>query len=198
MRQRLLNDEEDHEDNEYNEEYAEEPPKAGVVRIAKIFLILLLIVAVVLLMIPFLLPVVKSIHKYASQQNRNNIIVVENYHGTTEIQFVSLNTESNSEPVRKTGSNSTLLTKTESNSEPVRKTGPNSEPLKKTESNSESFITKFISDLCVIPWWLYVVVIVVFMVGCIIIWRTWLYLSEVLLAGWVLTRARSQGYTQIV
>ena len=178
MRQRLLNDEEDHEDNEYNEEYAEEPPKAGFVRIAKIFLILLLIVALVLLMLPFLLPVARSIHKYSRQQNICNLIVVENYHGTTEIHFVSL--------------------KTESNSEPVRKTGPNSEPLKKTESNSESFITKFISDLCDIPWWAYVVVIVVFMVVCIIIWRTCLYLSEVLLAGWVLTRARSQGYTQIV
>ena len=193
-----MNDEEDREDNEYNEEYAEERPKESVVRIAKIFLILLLIVALVLLMLPFLLPVARSIHKYSRQQNICNLIVVENYPGTTEIHFVSLKTESNSEPVRKPGSNSTLLTKTESNSEPVRKTGPNSEPLKKTESNSESFITKFISDLCIIPWWAYVVVIVVFMVVCIIIWRTWLYLSEVLLAGWVLTRARSQGYTQIV
>merc|ERR1739842_79249 len=190
MNQRLLNDDEDHEDNEYNEEYAEEPPKEGVGCVVKIFLILLLIVAVVLVLVPSLIPVIKSIHTN-SMNDVNNFLFVEDYQDKTELQTLSLKTRSNSEPL-KTISKSVLLMKTGSNSEPVKKTG----------SDSDSWITKFISDLCAVlydrPWWVYAVAIVLFVVVGITVWRTCLCLGDVLLAGWILTRARSQGYTNIV
>merc|ERR1739842_292363 len=180
MNQRLLNDDEDHEDNEYNEEYAEEPPKEGVGCVVKIFLILLLIVAVVLVLVPSLIPVFKSIHTN-SMNDVNNFLFVEDYQDKTELQTLSLKTRSNSEPF-KTISKSVLLMK--------------------TGSDSDSWITKFISDLCAvlydIPWWVYAVAIVLFVVVGITVWRTCLCLGDGLLAGWILTRARSQGYTNIV
>merc|ERR1712179_691367 len=177
MSQRLLIDNEDHEDNEYNEEYAEEPPKEGVGCVMKIFLILLFIVAIVLVLIPSLIPVFKSIHDYNNVNQVENFILVEDYQNTIELQAVALTKRSNSE----------LLKKTVSNSEPVDKTG----------SNSESWITKFISDLSTIPWWVYAVVIVVFVVIGLTVWRTCLCLGDLLLAGWVLTRARNRGYTDL-
>merc|ERR1711936_1087474 len=186
MSQRLLIDNEDHEDNEYNEEYAEEPPKEGVGCVMKIFLILLFIVAIVLLLIPSLIPVFKSIHDYNNVNQVENFILVEDYQNTIELPAVALTKRSNSDPL-KTGSTSELLKKTVSNSEPVDKTG----------SNSESWITKFISDLRTIPWWVYAVVIVVFVVMGLTVWRTCLCLGDVLLAGWVLTRARNRGYTDL-
>ena len=181
--QRLLNNDEEHENNEYNEEYAEEPPKEGVGCVVKIFLILLLILAVVLVLIPSLLPLVKSLY---SQRNVDNIIAIEDYQDSTAIKLVSVKTRSISEPL-KTGSTSDYLKTTGSNSEALRKTGSNSGPRNTSHLYNST-----------IPWWVYVVVIVVFVVVGVIVWRTWLYLGEILLAGWVLTRAKSQGYTQII
>merc|ERR1712179_78823 len=177
MSQRLLID---------NEEYAEEPPKEGVGCVMKIILILLFIVAIVLVLVPSLIPVFKSIHHYNNVNQVENFILVEDYQNTIELQAVALTKRSNSDPL-KTGSKSELLKKTVSNSEPVDKTG----------SNSESWITKFISDLSTIPWWVYAVVIVVFVVIGLTVWRTCLCLGDLLLAGWVLTRARNRGYTDL-
>merc|ERR1711936_495316 len=173
MSQRLLIDNEDHEDNEYNEEYAEEPPKEGLGCVMKIFLILLFIVAIVLVLIPSLIPVFKSIHDYNNVNQVDTFVLIEDYQNTIELQAVALTKRSNSDPLR---------------------TGSKSELLKKTGSNSESWITKFISDLSTIPWWVYAVVIVVFVVMGLTVWRTCLCLGDVLLAGWVLTRARNRGY----
>ena len=180
MKQSLLNDDDkDHENNEYNEEYAEESPKEGVSRVVKTFLILSFIVVVILVLIPFLLPVVKSLH--SSQQDVDNIIAIEDYQDRT-IQLLSLKTGSNSEPMKKTLLNSEPVRKNGSNSEAFKKNGSNSEALKKTVSNSESFMTKYISKLCAIPWWAYAMVVVVFVAVCCI----------------DLTRARSKGYTQLL
>ena len=189
MSQRLLTEDEDHEDNEYNEEYAEEPPKQGVGCVVKIFLILLLIVAIVLILVPSLIPVFKSLHTN-SMNDVNNFLLVENFKDTTEPQPLLLKTRSNLEPLKTTTKFELLL-----------KSGSNCEPVKKTGSNSESWITKFISDLSTIlddiPWWVYAVVIVVFVLMGLTVWRTCLCLGDILLAGWVLTRARNRGYTDL-
>ena len=81
----------------------------------------------------------------------------------------------------------------ESKIEPWKKPGANSAPLKKLGSK---LVPSCISVLC-IPWWVYLVCggVVVCMVVCTLVW---VCLGEILLAGWVQTRARSQGYVEII
>ena len=80
----------------------------------------------------------------------------------------------------------------ESKVEPSNKPGSNSAPLKKPGSKLEP---SCISVLC-IPWWVHLVcgVVVVCMLVCGMVW---VCLGEILLAGWVQTRARNQGYVEI-
>ena len=100
----------------------------------------------------------------------------------TETKPVS-NIESKIEPLKKPGSNY----------EPLNKPGANSAPSKKPGSK---LVPSCISVLC-IPWWVYLVCggVVVCMVVCTMVW---VCLGEILLAGWVQTRARSQGYVEII
>ena len=81
----------------------------------------------------------------------------------------------------------------ESKIEPPKKPGSISSPLKKPGSK---LVPSCISVLC-IPWWVYLVCggVVVCMVVCVMVW---ICLGEILLAGWVQTRARSQGYVEII
>merc|ERR1712083_309633 len=102
-------------------------------------------------------------------------------------------TELNSIPLKKTELKSIPLKKTELNSIPQKKTELNSSLLKKTGS---SLVPTCISVLC-IPWWVYLVCggVVVCMVVCGMVW---VCIGEILLAGWVQTRARSRGYVEII
>merc|ERR1712098_583206 len=61
-------------------------------------------------------------------------------------------------------------------------------------------VSECVSGLCSVPWWVYLATIglLAAFLLCIIVWRGVRYLSMVLGMGWVFTRARRQGYEEIV
>ena len=174
---RLIDDQEDSEKH-----------KKDVDCVVKMCGVIALIVGVELVLVPV---EVRPVH---DPQEVDHLVTVEQYPALkTETKVASMNTKSSTEPLKTTGSNSAQLKKTGSNSLPLKKTEENSTPLKKTGS---SLVPTCISVLC-IPWWVYLVCggVVVCMVVAVMVW---VCVGEILLAGWVQTRAARQGYVEII
>merc|ERR1712179_541240 len=170
-----------------------EKPKKEVHCVVKMCGVIALIVGVELVLL-LLVPVEVRPVPVPDIQEVDHRVTVEHYPALkTEIKVASMNTESSTEPLKTTGSNSAQLKKTGSNSLPLKKTEENSTPLKKTGS---SLVPTCISVLC-IPWWVYLVCggVVVCMVVAVTVW---VCVGEILLAGWVQTRAARQGYVEII
>merc|ERR1712179_291224 len=169
---RLIDDQED-----------SEKPKKEVHCVVKMCGVIALIVGVELVLL-LLVPVEVRPVPVPDIQEVDHRVTVEHYPALkTEIKVASMNTESSTEPLKTTGSNSLPLKKTEENSTPLKKTG-------------SSLVPTCISVLC-IPWWVYLVCggVVVCMVVAVTVW---VCVGEILLAGWVQTRAARQGYVEII
>merc|ERR1712179_665657 len=160
-----------------------EKPKKEVHCVVKMCGVIALIVGVELVLL-LLVPVEVRPVPVPDIQEVDHRVTVEHYPALkTEIKVASMNTESSTEPLKTTGSNSAQLKKTEENSTPLKKTG-------------SSLVPTCISVLC-IPWWVYLVCggVVVCMVVAVTVW---VCVGEILLAGWVQTRAARQGYVEII